>query len=76
VCNAFLEGEPLEQSCRLPVEGWDLLERAMKRFALSARAHQRVRRVARTIADLARADEISVDHLGEALSLRRFDRNP
>jgi magnesium chelatase family protein len=47
----------------------------MKRFALSARAHQRVRRVARTIADLAAADDISVDHLGEALSLRRFDRD-
>jgi magnesium chelatase family protein len=75
ICNAFLEGKPLEASCRLPGEGWELLERAMKRFALSARAHQRVRRVARTIADLAAADDISVDHLGEALSLRRFDRD-
>lgn len=75
VCNAFLEGEPLEASCRLPGEGWDLLEKAMKRFALSARAHQRVRRVARTIADLAGAEDISVEHLAEALSLRQFDRD-
>ena len=73
MCNAFLEGAPLESSCRLPDEGWELLERAMKRLALSARAHQRVRRVARTIADLAAAEEISVAHLGEALSLRQFD---
>jgi magnesium chelatase family protein len=75
ICNAFLEGEPLEKSCRLPDDGWDLLEKARTRFALSARAHLRVRRVARTIADLAAADDISVDHLGEALSLRRFDRD-
>jgi magnesium chelatase family protein len=54
--------------------GWALLEKAMNRFALSARAHQRVRRVARTIADLAGADDIGVEHLGEALALRQYDK--
>jgi magnesium chelatase family protein len=41
---------------------------------MSARAHQRVRRVARTIADLADEDSIRVEHVAEALGLRQFDR--
>jgi magnesium chelatase family protein len=74
VCNAHLEGAPLESTCALSGPGWALLEKAMNRFALSARAHQRVRRVARTIADLAGADDIGVEHLGEALALRQYDK--
>ena len=69
-CNARLEGNVLEETCGLTRDGWALLERAMERFALSARAHQRIRRVARTIADLAGDDVIAAEHVGEALSLR------
>jgi magnesium chelatase family protein len=69
-CNARLEGDVLEETCGLTREGWTLLERAMDRFSLSARAHQRIRRVARTIADLAGEDFIAAAHVGEALSLR------
>ena len=68
--NARLEGDALENVCRLTPPGWALLERAVERFALSARAHQRVRRVARTVADLAGSETIEVEHLAEALSLR------
>lgn len=75
VCNAFLEGAALEDACRLPAEGWALLEKAMERYALSARAHQRVRRVARTIADLGQEERITASHVGEALALRQFDRD-
>jgi magnesium chelatase family protein len=51
-----------------------MLERAMNALALSARAHHRILRVARTIADLAGADEIGESQMGEAIGLRRFDR--
>ncbi|MGH8166294.1 MAG: YifB family Mg chelatase-like AAA ATPase, partial [Woeseiaceae bacterium] len=74
-CNAWLKGEILEEVCALPPKAWELLEQATERFGLSARAHQRVRRVARTIADLAGRDEISVAHVAEALGLRQFDRD-
>jgi len=50
----------------------ELLERAVDRFALSARAHHRIRRVARTIADLAGEDIVSTPHMAEALSLRQL----
>ncbi|MEX0975744.1 MAG: YifB family Mg chelatase-like AAA ATPase [Woeseia sp.] len=74
LCNAHLDGALLESTCALTGAGWELLEKAMNRFALSARAHQRVRRVARTIADLAGEKAIALEHLGEALALRQFDR--
>ena len=73
-CNARLEGTPLEELCALPPEAWALLESAVSNFGMSARAHQRVRRVARTIADLAGSTAIAPEHIGEALNLRQFDR--
>lgn len=70
VVNARLEGDALEGVCRLTAAGWAVLERATERFGLSARSHQRVRRVARTVADLAGSEQIEVEHMAEALSLR------
>lgn len=74
LCNAGLQGKALETWCRMDADCWALLERAAERFNWSARVHQRVRRVARTIADLAGDAEVRVDHLGEALGLRQLDR--
>jgi magnesium chelatase family protein len=70
----MLEGKQLQLACEATPESWDVLEKAMDRFAMSARAHQRIWRVARTIADLANIHMIEAEHVGEALSLRYLDR--
>ena len=72
--NSRLDGDQLKSACELNNDCWSLLETAADRFNLSARAHQRVLRVARTIADLARAKKIAPPHIAEALSLRCLDR--
>jgi len=74
VCNARLEGKAIENHCILTDEGLMLLENAVDKFSLSARAYQRVLRVARTIADLADEENVLPPHVGEALSLRQLDR--
>ncbi len=72
--NARLEGKKIEEHCALSCEGLALLEAAVDKFALSARAYQRVLRVARTIADLADDAGIRPQHIAEALSLRQLDK--
>jgi magnesium chelatase family protein len=74
VTNSRLEGGAFEEACRVDEDSWSLLESAADRFNLSARAHQRVLRVSRTIADLAEAKKIAPLHVAEALSLRCLDR--
>ena len=73
-CNARLDGSQLGETCRLTAEPLALLENAADKFNLSARAYQRVRRVARTIADLAGSGDIDIPHVAEALSLRQLDK--
>ncbi|MGQ0810900.1 MAG: YifB family Mg chelatase-like AAA ATPase [Nitrospiraceae bacterium] len=72
--NAQLKPRHLKQYCPLDSSGREILEQAMTRLGLSARAYGRILRVARTIADLAGADEISSSHLAEAIQYRSFDR--
>ena len=72
--NSRLDGALLKSACILDNDCWSLLEAAADRFNLSARAHQRVLRVSRTIADLAHAKKIAPPHVAEALSLRCLDR--
>jgi magnesium chelatase family protein len=75
VCNADLGGIALKNAFVAEDRCWQLLERAMDTLSLSARAYHRVQRVARTIADMADSHVISAAHIGEALSLRQFDRD-
>ena len=74
--NARLEGEQFAEHCEAGDQCWALLENAAEQFNLSARAHQRVLRVSRTIADLATAKSIRPPHVAEALSMRCLDRRP
>ena len=74
LCNAQLGGDKMFEHCQLTPQGWQILERAMDRFAMSARAHQKVLKLARTIADLGNEERILPHHVSEALSLRQLDR--
>lgn len=73
--NAELSGAYLEKHCALNETCHTLMQGAMNRLALSARAFTRILRVARTIADLAACDSIAPEHLAEAIGLRILDRN-
>lgn len=72
--NACLKGDELDAACDADDACWSLLETAAERFNLSARSHQRVLRVARTLADLDDDKKITPPHVAEALSLRCLDR--
>lgn len=72
--NNALSGREVDVHCPLTEKDQKLLNAAMERFQLSARAYHRILKVARTIADLAASDEIRTAHLTEALSYRALDR--
>ncbi|HKJ08983.1 MAG TPA: YifB family Mg chelatase-like AAA ATPase [Gammaproteobacteria bacterium] len=74
--NAELQGEALTAHCGLSPSDRHLLQRALERLGLSARAYHRILRVARTIADLDRAEHIATAHLTEAIQYRCLDRGP
>lgn len=74
-CNAQMSRRQLEQFARLDAECVDVLKRAMIRLNLSARAYDRILRVARTIADLDAAPDIRKEHLYEAIGYRNLDRS-
>ncbi|MEP7043717.1 MAG: YifB family Mg chelatase-like AAA ATPase [Dokdonella sp.] len=71
--NAWLSNREVERDCVLAANAKSLLDRAVERLGLSARAYHRVLRVARTIADLDHAPNIDAAHLSEAIQYRRFD---
>ncbi len=72
--NSALLNKELEQICILQSVDQKLLETAMQKLRLSARAYHRILRIARTIADLAECDQIITPHLTEALSYRCLER--
>ena len=74
-CNAELGGSELKQAFSAEGETWRILDTAADQLAMSARAYQRVQRVARTIADLGAEGVVRKQHMAEALALRQFSRH-
>lgn len=73
-CNAMMTPDQLERYCHLDKESLAMLKLAMSRLGLSARAYDRIIKVARTIADLDAKQNIAPNHIAEAISYRNLDR--
>jgi magnesium chelatase family protein len=73
--NAQMNTRQIRAYCELAADAERLLERAMQQQGLTARAHDRILKVARTIADLEGADHLAVGHLAEAIQYRTLDRS-
>jgi len=71
--NYLLDNKEIEVHCKLSESNYQLLEQAIGRLGLSARAYHRILKVARTIADLAGSEHIQTLHLSEAIGYRRLD---
>lgn len=74
-CNAQMSPEQLRRYCRLDDQCSHMIRFAMERLGLSARAYDRILKVARTIADLEGCEAINTQHLSEAISYRALDRS-
>ena len=75
LANAHMSHRQVKQYCALDAAGESLLKQAVQEMGLSARAHDKILRTARTIADLEGADAVTATHLSEAVQYRRLDRN-
>ncbi|MEK7855100.1 MAG: magnesium chelatase, partial [Acidobacteriota bacterium] len=73
--NSAMSSKQIREFCVLDAECEMLLEKAMFRQGLSARAHDRILKVTRTIADLAGCEKIEPGHISEAIGYRSLDRN-
>ncbi len=73
-CNAQMSSKMLKEICVINTIGANLLKAAMEKLNLSARAYDRILKVARTIADLSESEDIKPEHLAEAIQYRSLDR--
>ena len=73
-CNAQMSSKMLRKYCVVDEAGQQLLKAAMARMNLSARAYDRILKVARTIADLAGSERVQTEHLAEAINYRNLDK--
>ena len=74
-CNAQMTSAMLRKYCAIDSEGLAHLKEAMTQLNMSARAYDRILKVARTIADLDGSENIKPEHLAEAISYRNLDRS-
>ena len=73
-CNARMGPRQIKQHCKLSDESQELIRVAMTELNLSARAYDRILKVSRTMADLHSSDDITTEHVSEAIQYRTFDR--
>ncbi len=73
-CNAQISSKMLKEICVIDTPSQNLLKTAMEKLSLSARAYDRILKVARTIADLTGSENIKAEHLAEAIQYRSLDR--
>ena len=73
-CNAQMSSRHIKKYCIIDEPSADLLESAIDKLGLSARAYNRILKIARTIADLEEKTDIQVDHISEAIQYRNLDR--
>lgn len=74
-CNAHMESKMVRDICKIDTAGENILKTAMQKLGLSARAYDRILKVARTIADLDNSGSIQTQHLAEAIQYRSLDRD-
>ncbi|GAA4203887.1 hypothetical protein GCM10022289_20860 [Pedobacter jeongneungensis] len=73
--NAQMSPKMVRKVCHINPDGIMLLKTAMERLGLSARAYDRILKVARTIADLAGSENVELEHLAESINYRSLDRD-
>ena len=73
-CNGQMNAAMTQEFCRPSAQALALLERAFENLGLSARAYDKILRVARTVADLDGSDTIEFPHVAEAIQYRSLDR--
>ena len=73
--NGKMKPPEIRRFCKLNKDAEELLKSAMEEMGLSARAHDKILRIGRTIADLADSETIAAEHLSEAINYRTLDRN-
>ena len=72
--NAEMSSKQIRQYCKLDRKSSELLKKAMNSLGFSARAYDRILKVARTIADLEKVEDIGANHIAEAIQYRSLDR--
>ncbi len=73
-CNAAMQAAEIREFCVLDAAGSNILRAAFERLGMTARGHDRILKIARTIADLAGSDTIQASHIAEAIQYRTLDR--
>ncbi len=73
--NSDMGSKEIRKYCKLDTQSEELLKNAMRRLGLSARAYDKILKIARTIADLEQSENINAKHISEAIQYRSLDRN-